>query len=67
MPKLDDDTDFVMSTLWSRINSNDSIPMQKLRILELNSGKVFKPSLNPNIPLENKRLTLSALFLWEAG
>lgn len=28
MPKLDDDTDFVMSTLWSRINSNDSIPMQ---------------------------------------
>ena len=26
MPKLDDDTDFVMSTLWSRINSNDSIP-----------------------------------------
>lgn len=42
MPKLDDDTDFVMSTLWSRINSNDSIPMQKLKILELNSGKVFK-------------------------
>lgn len=28
MPKLDDDTDFAMSTLWSRINSNDSIPMQ---------------------------------------
>ncbi len=27
MPKLDDDTDFAMSTLWSRINSNDSIPM----------------------------------------
>lgn len=32
MPKLDDDTDFVMSTLWSRINSNDSIPMQFLTI-----------------------------------
>lgn len=31
MPKLDDDTDFVMSTLWSRINSNDSIPMQLFR------------------------------------
>jgi len=29
MPKLDDDTDFVMSTLWSRINSNDSIPVWK--------------------------------------
>lgn len=29
MPKLDDDTDFAMSTLWSRINSNDSIPLQK--------------------------------------
>ena len=47
MPKLNDDTDFVMSTLWSRINSNDSIPMQKLKILELNSGKVFKTITKP--------------------
>lgn len=34
MPKLDDDTDFAMSTLWSRINSNDSIPMQPNKLLE---------------------------------
>lgn len=41
--------------------------MQKLKFLALNSGKVFKTITTPNIPLENKRLTLSALFLWEAG
>ena len=34
MPKLDDDTDFVMSTLWSRINSYDSITMQYVYILD---------------------------------
>lgn len=34
MPKLDDDTDFAMSTLWSRINSNDSIPMQHVDIID---------------------------------
>lgn len=34
MPKLDDDTDFAMSTLWSRINSNDSIPMQYVYIVD---------------------------------
>lgn len=41
--------------------------MQKLKFLALNSGKVFKAITTPNIPLENERLTLSALFLWEAG